>query len=228
MHRLALLSAFAAVVPLAAQTPTLTPFQQQTARALLRDKLPCLGCHELDGTGGRIGASLTKVGARRGAAHVRAVITDPRTHLPGAPMPRVPMSPAVRELIIAYLTRDADPAMNHTAAPPLRVAEPADAADLYRKWCAACHGAQGHGDGPNAAYLPVRPAIHASAEEMSRRADDVLFDAIAAGGAVMGKSPRMPAFGETLSAAQIRSLVGYIRTLCACKGPAWSTDDARP
>ncbi len=33
---------------------------------------------------------------------------------------------------------------------------------------------------------------------MSRRPDDALYDAIAAGGAVMGRSPRMPAFGATL------------------------------
>ena len=71
------------------------------------------------------------------------------------------------------------------------------------------------------------PAVHASAAQMSLRSDDVLFDAIAGGGWVMGKSPRMPAFGETLSTAEIRSLAGYIRTLCSCRGPRWSTDDSR-
>jgi mono/diheme cytochrome c family protein len=63
---------------------------------------------------------------------------------------------------------------------------------------------------------------------MSVRSDDALFDAIAGGGAVMGKSARMPAFGATLAPAEIRSLVAYIRTLCACRGPAWSTDGSKP
>jgi hypothetical protein len=38
----------------------------------------------------------------------------------------------------------------------------------------------------------------------------------------MNRSPRMPAFGATLSAAEIRALVRHIRTLCRCEGPAWS------
>jgi len=62
---------------------------------------------------------------------------------------------------------------------------------------------------------------------MSVRSDDALFDAIAGGGAVMGKSVRMPPFGATFSPSEIRSLVAYIRTLCMCKGPAWSLDGRR-
>jgi mono/diheme cytochrome c family protein len=82
----------------------------------------------------------------------------------------------------------------------------------------------GKGNGPNARHLPVKPAAHADAAAMSLRPDDSLFDAIAGGGAVMGKSPRMPAFGATLTRAEIRALVAYIRDLCECQGPAWSRD----
>ena len=73
----------------------------------------------------------------------------------------------------------------------------------------------------------MRPAIHNSAIQMGARPDDAIFDAIAGGGAIMGKSPRMPAFGATLGSAEIRSLVRYIRVLCACEGPTWSRDDTR-
>jgi mono/diheme cytochrome c family protein len=38
----------------------------------------------------------------------------------------------------------------------------------------------------------------------------------------MNRSPRMPAFGATLSSAEIRALVRHIRALCRCEGPAWS------
>jgi len=34
----------------------------------------------------------------------------------------------------------------------------------------------------------------------------------------------MPAFGGALGTAEIRALVGYIRTLCQCQGPEWSRD----
>jgi mono/diheme cytochrome c family protein len=60
---------------------------------------------------------------------------------------------------------------------------------------------------------------------MSARPDDSLFDTIAAGGAVMNRSPRMPAFGATLTPAEIRALVRHIRSLCRCEGPAWSRNE---
>ena len=100
-------------------------------------------------------------------------------------------------------------------SPPAAPTAPIDGAVLYAKWCAACHGATGRGDGPNAPNLPVKPAAHASKEAMAARPDDSLFDTIAAGGAVMNRSPRMPAFGATLSPAEIRALVRHIRALCA-------------
>jgi mono/diheme cytochrome c family protein len=63
---------------------------------------------------------------------------------------------------------------------------------------------------------------------MSARPDDALYDTIAGGGAIMNRSARMPAFGTTLSPAQIRALVRHIRTLCRCTGPAWSSDGSAP
>jgi mono/diheme cytochrome c family protein len=101
-----------------------------------------------------------------------------------------------------------------------------EGAALYARHCAACHGTQGEGDGWNAWTLPVPPAVHADAERMGKRADDTLYDGIHAGAWVLDGSPRMPAFGDLLTPRQIRSLVRYIRTLCACSGPAWSRGGA--
>ncbi|AMW06530.1 hypothetical protein GEMMAAP_03745 [Gemmatimonas phototrophica] len=103
-----------------------------------------------------------------------------------------------------------------------------DGKTLYAQWCAGCHGATGKGDGPNAARLPVPPAKHGDGKAMSARSDDALFDTIEAGGAIMNKSHRMPAFGGSLTSLQIRALVQYIRTLCNCQPPAWSRDGLQP
>jgi mono/diheme cytochrome c family protein len=223
-----------------AQSSPFPPFQPQSvsaydvakAEALLRDRLPCLGCHQLRGEGGKIGPDLTTVAKRRSPAYIHAMIADPQGTVPGTVMPRTEMPPEVLTLIASYLaTRDptasppSDPARPRAVAP--RPPTP-DGAALYGQYCASCHGPQGKGDGPNARNLPVPPAVHASKELMSIRSDDVLFDMIAGGGYIMNRSNRMPAFGATLRADEIRALVARIRVLCACEGPAWSRDGQEP
>ena len=206
----------------AAQEP-LTPFQREKVRALLDLRLPCRGCHVGGGTGGRVGPSLDEVGARRSSAYIRAMIEDPQRVAPSAAMPRVPMPQAMRELVIRYF---ADHASGSNTAPITgpanRPSAVAEGKPLYVQWCASCHGADGRGNGPNAKWLAMKPANHANAARMSTRADDALYDTIAGGGTVMGMSPLMPAFGATLSDAQLRALVTYLRTICACRGPEWS------
>jgi mono/diheme cytochrome c family protein len=149
------------------------------------------------------------------------MIADPGRRFPGSAMPRLEMPTAILDLIIGFLAHDATGP--DVPPPPANGAKPSPAsgAALYAKWCASCHGNTGKGDGPNARYQPIPPARHADAGTMSRRADDALFDIIAAGGLAWGRSARMPAFGSTLTEGEIRALVSRIRELCACRGPAW-------
>ena len=200
----------------------LSAFEKAKAEALFKDHLPCLGCHKLNGEGGNIAPDLTRVRQRRSASYIAAMVADPQSTVPGVGMPRILMDSATREVITRYLTEGAEGAAVARIASPRATTTPPDGAMLYTRWCAACHGFTGRGNGPNAANLPVKPAAHSSKEAMSARPDDSLYDTIAAGGAVMNRSPRMPAFGATLSTAEIRALVRHIRTLCACEGPGWS------
>lgn len=210
---------------LAAQQPStalLSAFQREKAEALLATRLPCLGCHALDGQGGRIGPDLSAVGVRLDRARIRQQIEQPR-----GIMPRIPLPAVTLDLIVAYLSEQ-----QHAAAavqPPTDVATTpvrSPVERLYRTHCAACHGTQGAGDGWNAPQLDRPPAQHTNARAMSMRTDDGLFDAIYAGGAILGGSARMPPFGQTLTTQQIRLLVSYIRQLCRCRQPAWA-DAAR-
>jgi mono/diheme cytochrome c family protein len=208
----------------------LSAFERRKAELLLDAKLPCLGCHELNGSGGRIGPSLTDVRTRRSADYISTMISDPEGTVPGTIMPRVRMTGRTRELIANYLLQpDGAPPRAAAGGPPVRP-RPAssvssDAASLYARFCAPCHGAGGGGDGFNASALPVRPAAHSSKTSMSTRSDDALFDTIFSGGYIMSRSNFMPPFGATLTRDQIRGLVKYIRSLCGCDGPAWSRDD---
>jgi len=209
----------------AASAGAQSPFERATAEALLRDRLPCLGCHALGTDGGRLAPDLATVRARRTPAYVASMLDDPQRTVPGTIMPRVAMPAATRAVLVRYLT-------GAGSIPPAAPGPPPAGGDtsgarLYARHCAACHGPQGRGDGPNARYLPVPPAVHGSREAMERRTDDRLYDAIAAGGGALGRSPRMPPFGETLAPAQIDALVRHIRTLCSCTQPRWAADGAR-
>lgn len=203
-----------------AQAPPLGGFSVRKAETLLRDQLPCLGCHALGQEGGRLAPDLRTVRERRSVEYIAAIVDDPQAYLPGSLMPRTAMLPATRDLIVRYL--QSQPGSGATPVVPTAPVPRGDGKALYGRWCASCHGASGRGDGPNAANLPVKPAPHADAKAMAVRSDDALYDTIAGGGGIMNRSPRMPAFGETLTEPQIRALVLEIRRLCGCEGPSWS------
>ena len=212
----------------AALAVPLSAFDSAKAESLLRSRVPCLGCHVVGGTGGRSAPDLTHVASRRSASYIRAMITDPAVALPGTTMPRIPMPASVRELLIAYLSRGAVAGAPIATPPRTPDVTPRDGASLYARNCAACHGERGKGDGPNARYLPIRPAAHADPVTMSVRSDDRLFDAVYGGGYPLGRSAMMPAFGATLTRQEIWQLIRHMRMLCGCAGPAWSRPAPAP
>ena len=101
-------------------------------------------------------------------------------------------------------------------------AAPARAADgeqLYKFYCAQCHGLQGKGDGPNVTKdFPVDPRNFTKADEMNKLSDADIRNVVMDGGPVADKSPMMPPWGKTLSKAEVDALVKHLRNLCKCKG----------
>lgn len=210
-------------LPAASGAQELSAFSKRKAEALLKDHLPCLGCHKLNADGGTIGPDLTTVRERRSPAYIAAMVADPQRVVPGSAMPKIPMPDETRTLVTRYLAGLPGTAPDGPLpAPPVPPPLAPDGARLYARFCASCHGESGGGDGPNASHMPVKPAAHSSRAVMALRPDDSLYDTIASGGTVMNRSPRMPAFGATLSSAEIRALVRHIRSLCRCEGPGWS------
>ena len=244
-----------------------TPFAAAKMEALLETRLDCLGCHALDGRGGRIAPDLAAAAVRLRPAYIRSMLDDPAAHVPGTIMPRSRLPEQQRDALASYLaTRPMNAARAPSYLSPLdharlasgaatvdgpdasspvnspeaagagtavgagetaNIAGPSAGATIYRRRCAVCHGPAGGGDGFNAAFLDARPTAHADSATMAGRPDDTLFDGIAAGGRILGRSARMPAFGASLDPREIRALVAYIRRLCDCTPPAWSTDGAR-
>ena len=218
----------------------LSPFAMAKAETLLREHWSCLGCHRLGDDGGRVGPSLDGIAERLRPEYVRALIADPSRLAPGAIMPGSFEQPDRLDLIASFLLRREAPwrsgervegvAIRAARRQALRTARdqpPSLGRTIYQSRCAPCHGEDGGGDGFNAPFLPVAPQVHRDGELMSLRPDDALYDGVHGGGRIMGKSHRMPAFGPSLDDAGVRAAVAYMRRLCDCTGPAWSTDGRR-
>ena len=212
----------------------LSPFAMRKAEALLAEQWSCLGCHRLGDDGGRVGPRLDGIAERLRPEYLRSVIGDPAALASGTIMPPSLERSDRVDLVASYLIHrggdwsGGEPVAHLAMATPSPPSRDAPGAGLYRARCAPCHGPLGDGRGFNAPYLPVAPTAHNDSAAMSLRPDDTLYDAVHAGGWILGKSRRMPAFGASLTDAETRELVAYIRTLCRCRGPAWSRDGKTP
>ena len=89
----------------------------------------------------------------------------------------------------------------------------AGAPEKFAAMCAACHGAEGAGDGVAAASLKPPPANFTRSEFWAERTDEAVSAAIAKGGAGVGKSAMMPAFSAMLSDEEIAEMVVYLKSL---------------
>jgi cytochrome c oxidase cbb3-type subunit 3 len=85
--------------------------------------------------------------------------------------------------------------------------------EVHSANCAKCHGAGGKGDGPAGKLLKTKPADWTDKNKMSQLSDADLFNVIKNGGAAVGKSKLMPAWGGKLSDGQINDVIAFIRSL---------------
>lgn len=95
----------------------------------------------------------------------------------------------------------------------------ADTKQVFDFYCAQCHGEKGDGKGINVTKdFATDPRNFTNKEDMEKRSDEDIRGVIKDGGPSISKSPLMPPWGATLTAAEVDGLLAYIRKMCNCKG----------
>ncbi|MEW6034824.1 MAG: c-type cytochrome, partial [Chloroflexota bacterium] len=122
----------------------------------------CASCHTTDGTGGRVGPDLSRVGTFRTQPYLKAFISEPKSVLPSSTMPAFGKVLNDAELadLAAYLSSLRGPATvtesTPTPAPtptptpsptqpPGVVSYSRDVQPVLERYCNACHGAAAMG-----------------------------------------------------------------------------------
>lgn len=89
---------------------------------------------------------------------------------------------------------------------------------MFMTVCASCHGESGGGDGIASAALDPKPRDLSDAEYLSTLTDEYLFEVITKGGAAVGKSVMMPAWGGVLGDGGAWNVIAHIRQdICGCE-----------
>jgi cytochrome c6 len=96
-----------------------------------------------------------------------------------------------------------------------RAQSAAEGQKVYMTYCSSCHGDKGRGDGAAGKALPVKPADHTDGKLMSSFSDEFLLNIISKGGAAVGKSSFMPAWGGVLKENQLQDLLAYLRSIAS-------------
>ena len=82
------------------------------------------------------------------------------------------------------------------------------------QYCARCHNPESTPERvSNFDNLDPKPHAFTDGETLNKLSDADLASIISHGGAALSKSPSMPPYGYTLSNAEIRALVSYIRAI---------------
>jgi len=90
--------------------------------------------------------------------------------------------------------------------PPERI----DGRKIYRARCEGCHGATGKGDGRMSRVIRNPPPTDLTRSTLSQQ-DTIAI--ISAGGDALGRSARMPPWGQELAHSEVLSVVNYLGTL---------------
>lgn len=207
------------VLLIALQSPSLAePPSSYEGRLLFRSY--CMLCHGADGKGrGPLAAKLevepadlTVTVRSRGDVVLKRIISGEgrqlisgrdRHNIISDAMPewKDVLSDREIESLVAYLR------FLSASKHPL-MGNPEKGRNLYSRYCRACHGDEGEGDGVMTSLIDMKPKDHTNSLSMNEISNLEMIRAIK-----NGKGNYMPAWEGTISNDEVEALVSYIRLL---------------
>ncbi len=183
----------------------------------------CIGCHTIEENGKLVGGqqstALQNAGQRynmdwlyRFGQNPQDFIIHTGEFLADATDPQL-------RAVIGFLATQGVPDFKYYepwTSPEFGKASPGRGKVIYKEYCAQCHGFTGKGDGPAAATLEPKPAIHANIN-FNEVPVEYLYNVINYGGAAMGKSANMPYWGLTIGQQGVADVMAYLKV--TFKGP---------
>ncbi|MDP6978483.1 MAG: c-type cytochrome [Myxococcota bacterium] len=88
------------------------------------------------------------------------------------------------------------------------MADPEKGHELYQKYCRACHGLDGEGDGVMTSLIDIEPMDHTNSLSMNEISNLEMIRVIK-----NGKGDYMPGWKDIISDEDVKALVSYIRLL---------------
>lgn len=175
----------------------------------------CLACHKFSDIDGRIGPDLTYVGAQRNAEHLKGFMLNPTRFIPGAAMPRVPMTDSVLQNLVIFLSTKAVGPLSEGGAhdemisPHRQGGSDSVGKHLYMQLCQRCHAAEGNGRGPIQPNLATFPRAFLDNADFFRsitdkRVNDSILDGI--------PGTSMPGYRRLLSPSQLDQVLDLVFT----------------
>ncbi len=179
----------------------------------------CIGCHSLNGQGGKVGPALDDVGLRRSPEWIMQHFRDPQLVTPGSVMPKFGFTEGEIRALTDFLLHLREQKVILDLPSQLSPVERGRA--VFAKYgCAGCHGADGKGGvpNPNAKTAEQVPALTYVADGYTR---DELQKLIMNGQReIVAMDPKrpppplyMPAWRGTIKDSEYGDLVAYLFSL---------------
>lgn len=162
----------------------------------LVDQRACAACHKIGDKDGAIAPDLSYEGLVKDEQWLLDHFRNPRARIPDSIMPAFRFTDSDFQAMTAYLTT--------LRTPPL----PSSPGEIFKSYCARCHGEKGDGLGPVALYIDPAPRDLTKASFMNSKPRERFVHSVKEG--VHGTS--MAAWGKVMNDAQVSGLVDYVFT----------------